>query len=242
MTTRGFACATPRPPPMYRVPTGARCRRRAGAGSWVVTPASTSAWWPPWRRRRPSPPRAPSPRHCSASGWTSGSVVLLRVGGAALILLGPALFVCRGRWHLVWAHRRTIAVFGLPGRGRLPGGLRQRGPAPLRRRRPAAGVPRHCPRRTLGVAAHPRHPQPADLGGHGGVGRRSGPRAGHGRSVAARADRCDVGAARRGGSGGVLHHRRRRCGRAAADRAGGLRDGDGCGGPGDARSAAGCCR
>ena len=48
-----------------------------------------------------------------ASGWTSGSVVLLRVGGAALILLGPALFVCRGRWHLVWAHRRTIAVFGL---------------------------------------------------------------------------------------------------------------------------------
>jgi len=47
------------------------------------------------------------------SGWSAGSIVLLRVIGAALILLGPALLAVRGRWPLVRAHLGTIAVFGL---------------------------------------------------------------------------------------------------------------------------------
>ena len=47
------------------------------------------------------------------SGWSAGSIVLLRVGGAALLLLGPALLAVRGRWPLVRSQLRTIAVFGL---------------------------------------------------------------------------------------------------------------------------------
>jgi drug/metabolite transporter (DMT)-like permease len=47
------------------------------------------------------------------SGWSAGSIVLLRVTGAALILLGPALLAVRGRWPLVRAHLGTIAAFGL---------------------------------------------------------------------------------------------------------------------------------
>jgi drug/metabolite transporter (DMT)-like permease len=47
------------------------------------------------------------------SGWSAGSIVLFRVAAAALILLLPAVLACRGRWHLVRSHARTIAVFGL---------------------------------------------------------------------------------------------------------------------------------
>ena len=66
------------------------------------------------------------------SGWSAGSIVLLRVTGAALLLLGPALLAVRGRWH---------AGAGQPGHdrglragrgGRLPGGLRQRHRVPAR--------------------------------------------------------------------------------------------------------------
>jgi drug/metabolite transporter (DMT)-like permease len=48
-----------------------------------------------------------------ASGWTAGSVVLLRVGTAALILLVPALLACRGRRHVVRSNVGSIAIFGL---------------------------------------------------------------------------------------------------------------------------------
>ncbi len=47
------------------------------------------------------------------SGWSAGSIVLLRVAGAALILLGPALLAVRGRWPLVRAHLGRIVGFGL---------------------------------------------------------------------------------------------------------------------------------
>jgi drug/metabolite transporter (DMT)-like permease len=47
------------------------------------------------------------------SGWTAGSMVLMRAAGAALILIVPALLAVRGRWGLVRANARTIAVFGL---------------------------------------------------------------------------------------------------------------------------------
>jgi drug/metabolite transporter (DMT)-like permease len=48
-----------------------------------------------------------------ASGWTAGSIVLLRVTGAALVLLVPALLACRGRWPAVRSHLPTIGLFGL---------------------------------------------------------------------------------------------------------------------------------
>jgi drug/metabolite transporter (DMT)-like permease len=48
-----------------------------------------------------------------STGWTPGAVVLLRVTGAALILLGPALLACRGRWDTVRANLRVIVLFGV---------------------------------------------------------------------------------------------------------------------------------
>ncbi|HWM57399.1 MAG TPA: DMT family transporter [Pseudonocardia sp.] len=47
------------------------------------------------------------------AGWTAGSVVLLRVTGAALILLVPALLAMRGRWHRMLDNLPRIVVFGL---------------------------------------------------------------------------------------------------------------------------------
>lgn len=46
-------------------------------------------------------------------GWSSGAVVLLRVGGAALLLLPAVVLALRGRWHLVRENLRPIAVYGL---------------------------------------------------------------------------------------------------------------------------------
>jgi drug/metabolite transporter (DMT)-like permease len=47
------------------------------------------------------------------TGWSSGAIVLLRVGIAALLLAVPAVLACRGRWHLVRANLPVILVFGL---------------------------------------------------------------------------------------------------------------------------------
>lgn len=46
-------------------------------------------------------------------GWTPGSVVLLRLAGAALILSVPTLVVLRGRWGQVLRHWKTVTVYGL---------------------------------------------------------------------------------------------------------------------------------
>lgn len=46
-------------------------------------------------------------------GWSSGAVVLLRVGGAALVLLPAVVLALRGRWHLVRDNLRPISVYGL---------------------------------------------------------------------------------------------------------------------------------
>jgi drug/metabolite transporter (DMT)-like permease len=46
-------------------------------------------------------------------GWTSGAIVLLRVGGAALVLAVPAALALRGRWSLVRANLGVVLVFGL---------------------------------------------------------------------------------------------------------------------------------
>jgi drug/metabolite transporter (DMT)-like permease len=48
-----------------------------------------------------------------ATGWSSGAIVLLRVGIAALVLAVPAVLACRGRWSVVRANIPVILVFGL---------------------------------------------------------------------------------------------------------------------------------
>lgn len=48
-----------------------------------------------------------------AIGWTPGSVVLVRMAGSALVLAVPTLIALHGRWSDVWAHWRTVVVYGL---------------------------------------------------------------------------------------------------------------------------------
>lgn len=48
-----------------------------------------------------------------ASGWSAAGAVTVRVGLAALVLLGPALAVLDGRWSLLRTHLRTITVYGV---------------------------------------------------------------------------------------------------------------------------------
>jgi drug/metabolite transporter (DMT)-like permease len=47
------------------------------------------------------------------TGWTPGSVVLLRIGGAALLLAVPTVRALRGRWHLLAGHWRQLAGYGV---------------------------------------------------------------------------------------------------------------------------------
>ncbi len=47
------------------------------------------------------------------TGWSSGAIVLLRVGLATAILLVPALLACRGRWPVVRSELRLILIYGL---------------------------------------------------------------------------------------------------------------------------------
>ncbi|MGN6034285.1 EamA family transporter [Brevibacterium casei] len=48
-----------------------------------------------------------------AVGWTPGAVVLIRLIGAALLLLGPSLIALRGRWAEVRSSWRTVLIYGL---------------------------------------------------------------------------------------------------------------------------------
>ena len=47
------------------------------------------------------------------TGWSSGAIVLLRVGLATAILALPALWACRGRWGMLRAEARLILIYGL---------------------------------------------------------------------------------------------------------------------------------
>lgn len=47
------------------------------------------------------------------TGWSPGAVVLLRIGGAALVLLVPAARALRGRWALLRTGWPQIVAFGL---------------------------------------------------------------------------------------------------------------------------------
>jgi drug/metabolite transporter (DMT)-like permease len=47
------------------------------------------------------------------SGWTPGSVVFLRISGAALLLLVPTVRALGGRWHLLRGEWRQVVAYGL---------------------------------------------------------------------------------------------------------------------------------
>ena len=47
------------------------------------------------------------------AGWTPGSVVLLRIAGAALLLLVPTLRALDGRWHLLRSGWTKIVAYGV---------------------------------------------------------------------------------------------------------------------------------
>ena len=49
------------------------------------------------------------------TGWTPAAAVALRMGGAGLVLLLPAVWVLHGRWQQVKSNWRTIVLFGLIG-------------------------------------------------------------------------------------------------------------------------------
>ncbi|NKX55651.1 EamA family transporter [Arthrobacter mobilis] len=49
------------------------------------------------------------------AGWTPAGAVAVRLLGAALVLLPPALLVLRGRWGSLRSNWRTIVLFGLIG-------------------------------------------------------------------------------------------------------------------------------
>lgn len=49
------------------------------------------------------------------TGWTSTTAVAVRMGGAALVLLVPALIALRGNWHQVRENWKTILAFGFIG-------------------------------------------------------------------------------------------------------------------------------
>lgn len=47
------------------------------------------------------------------TGWTAGAVVLVRLGGAAVILTAAAAVAMRGRWRLPAAAVRTLVLYGV---------------------------------------------------------------------------------------------------------------------------------
>ena len=50
-----------------------------------------------------------------ASGWSSGAVVAVRLGLAAIVLLIPGLMALRGRWHLLISQWRPLLAYGVFG-------------------------------------------------------------------------------------------------------------------------------
>ncbi|MHA7240518.1 EamA family transporter [Arthrobacter sp. TMS1-12-1] len=46
-------------------------------------------------------------------GWSPGAAVGLRIGGAAVVLLVPALIALRGRWSTVRGNALTITIYGM---------------------------------------------------------------------------------------------------------------------------------
>ncbi|HET8613967.1 MAG TPA: DMT family transporter [Actinomycetales bacterium] len=55
----------------------------------------------------------PFAKALAESGWSPGAAVTVRVVGAALLLLGPAVVLLRGRWGVLRANAWHVASFGL---------------------------------------------------------------------------------------------------------------------------------
>ncbi|BAS15276.1 conserved hypothetical protein [Arthrobacter sp. Hiyo8] len=49
------------------------------------------------------------------TGWTPGAAVAIRLSGASLILVIPAVIALRGRWHQLKDNWLTILLFGVIG-------------------------------------------------------------------------------------------------------------------------------
>jgi drug/metabolite transporter (DMT)-like permease len=47
------------------------------------------------------------------AGWSAASAVIFRIGIAAIVLLGPALWSLRGRWGRLRSNLGTIAIYGV---------------------------------------------------------------------------------------------------------------------------------
>lgn len=47
------------------------------------------------------------------TGWSPGAAVLVRVGGAALVMLVPGILMLRGRWSLVFRKGRMLVAYGV---------------------------------------------------------------------------------------------------------------------------------
>jgi drug/metabolite transporter (DMT)-like permease len=47
------------------------------------------------------------------TGWSPGAAVTLRIGGAAVVLVVPAMVALRGRWHLLRRKAGFITAYGL---------------------------------------------------------------------------------------------------------------------------------
>ena len=97
-----------------------------------------------WSRcclRPPSPPAGPSPSPCSSTGWTPGSVVFLRIAGAALMLRCRPRAPC-GAAGTCCPRVAPARRLRPDGRGGAAAGLLLRRRAPLGGGGAAAGVPR----------------------------------------------------------------------------------------------------
>lgn len=55
----------------------------------------------------------PFAKALAEAGWSPGAAVTVRVVGAALVLLGPAVVLMRGRWHVLRANAAHVVGFGL---------------------------------------------------------------------------------------------------------------------------------
>ena len=94
--TTPTAPTAPPTPPNRRVTGGARLGLLAALASAAAFGTS-----------------GPFAKALMAEGWSSGAIVLLRVGGAALVLALPAALALRGRWGVVRANLGVILLFGL---------------------------------------------------------------------------------------------------------------------------------
>lgn len=105
MTAPSARSQVPGAPGPGSVPVGVRLRHRGarldvGLVAAVLTAASFGT-------------SGPFAKALLTTGWTSGAIVLLRVGIAALVLLGPAIVALRGRWGVVRSELRMILAYGL---------------------------------------------------------------------------------------------------------------------------------